>query len=296
MSRRGGRAIREPVMLREGELQVALAPDLGGAVLSFTCAGQDVLRPTPGGVTDVLQTACFPLVPYANRIAEGRFRFGGRTATLARNMAGQAHPLHGDGWRGAWAVEASGADFATLMFEPARPEWPWRYRARQAFRLTAQGLTVELEVTNLDDAPGPFGLGFHPYFPNAGEAQLTAETTGVWMPDAQLLPSRHVAGQPLADWRAGAAVRSDRLIDHCHTGWDGVTRIDLGPGRPSLRLTASTDLSWLHIYAPPEEDFFCVEPVSHAPNAVNMADPPAQGVHVLRPDETLRAWMRLDKM
>jgi len=273
---------------------LALAPDLGGSVLSFTCAGRDVLRPTPDGATDVLQTACFPLVPYANRIAEGRFGFGGRMATLARNMAGQAHPLHGDGWRGAWRVEASGVDFATLAFEPTGGEWPWRYLARQTFRLADGGLTVELEVTNLDDIAGPFGVGFHPYFPNAGGARLTAETTGVWMPDEDLIPSRHVAGQPLADWDAGAAVRSDSLIDHCHTGWDGVARIDLGPGRPSLRLTASTDLKWLHIYAPPDGDFFCVEPVSHAPNAFNMDDPAEHGVWTVGPGRTLNAWMRLE--
>jgi len=279
--------------LQAGGLRLTFDPELGGAILSLTHEGVDLLRPAPEGATDVLETACFPLVPYANRIADGRFTFGGRTAALSRNMAGQAHPLHGDGWRGVWNAEAKGADVVTLAFEPEATEWPWRYRARQTFRLRPDGLTIELAVTNLDDAPGPFGLGFHPYFPTSATARLAARTTGVWQSSADLLPSELVAA---ALWADGAAVRTERLVDHCHTGWTGPARIDLGPGRPSLELTASPELGWLHIYAPPEEAFFCVEPVSHAPNALNMADPLAHGIRMLAPGQMLSAWTRLDIM
>lgn len=279
--------------LEAGAMRMAFDPELGGAILSLTHDGRDVLRPTPDGATDVLEAACFPLVPYANRIADGRFEFGGRTAALSRNMAGQAHPLHGDGWRGAWEVEARGGDVTELSFEPAATEWPWRYRARQTFRLAPNALTVELEVANLDAAPGPFGLGLHPYFPHSPTARLTTRTTGLWFVSDDLLPVEHI---PTSPWIAGAALRSARLLDHCHSGWDGAARIDLGPGLPSLDLTAPPELGWLHLYAPPDQEFFCVEPVSHAPNAVNMADPIAQGVRILGPGETLKSWMRFALM
>jgi len=280
-------------VLEAGAMRLAFDAALGGAILSLTHQGRDLLRPAPEGAGDVLETACFPLVPYANRIADGRFAFGGRTAALSRNMAGQAHPLHGDGWRGAWRVEARGGDFAELSFEPAATEWPWRYRARQTFRLAPGALAVELEVTNLDTAPGPFGLGLHPYFPHSPTARLTARTTGLWFASEDLLPVEHILTSP---WIAGAALRSARLLDHCHSGWDGAARIDLGPGLPSLDLTASPAFAWLHLYAPPDQDFFCVEPVSHAPNAVNMTHPLAHGVHILRPGESLKAEMRLALM
>lgn len=279
--------------LQSGGLRLTFDPALGGAIISLTHDGQDLLRPTPESATDVLETACFPLVPYANRIAGGRFSFGGRTAALARNMGGQAHPLHGDGWRGAWRAEAKGADVVTLAFEPGATDWPWRYRARQTFRLSPDGLTMALEVINLDDAPGPFGVGFHPYFPHSATARLTARTTGLWRASAELLPTEHVAAAP---WAIGAMVRGEQLIDHCHTGWTGPARIELGAGRPSLELTASPELGWLHVFAPPDEGFFCVEPVSHAPNALNMPDPATNGVRVLAPGGSLGAWMRFDIM
>jgi len=272
---------------------LAFDPDLGGAILSLTHDGRDILRPTPADAADVLESACFPLVPYANRIAGGRFTFGGRTAELSRNMAGQAHPLHGDGWRGRWSVEGRAPDAASLSFEPAATEWPWRYRAAQAFRLGADGVTVELSVTNLDNDAGPFGLGLHPYFPDSTTARLTTRTTGLWFASDDLLPVEHI---PTSPWIAGAHVRSTRLLDHAHTGWSGEAGIDLGPGLPSLSLTASPVFGCLHLFAPPDQDFFCVEPVSHAPNALNMADPRAHGVQVLRPGETLFGWMRLRLM
>jgi aldose 1-epimerase len=277
--------------LRHGDLRATLDPALGGAVLSLRLGDADLLRPTPAGAADVLETACFPLVPFANRIAEGRFAWGGRTAALPVNLAGSRHPLHGDGWLGPWTVEAADAAAVTLEFTPHGSAWPWRYRAAQSVRLDDRGLNLALSVTNLDDGPGPFGLGFHPYFPEAAKARLTAATAGVWEATDDLLPLREATGSP---WGEGRAVRSDTLTDHCHTGWSGEARIDFGAGRPSLRLTASRALRWLHVYAPPGEAFFCVEPVSHAPNALNMADPAAHGVWALGPGETAVAWMRLE--
>jgi aldose 1-epimerase len=279
--------------LQAGQLRLTYDAALGGAILSLTRGEEDLLRPTPDDATDVLQTASFQLVPYSNRIANGHFSFNGRAAALSRNMAGQVHPLHGEGWRNGWRVESRDERAATLVFEPTHTEWPWRYSARETFLLTERSLTIELSVTNLDDEPGPFGLGFHPFFPHSSSARLAAETTGVWAVTPDLIPIQELAVSP---WRGGSAVRSDELIDHCYTGWDRDARIDLGPSRTSLRLTASPELGWLHVYAPPDQDIFCVEPVSHAPNALNMADPTANGMHILSTAETLSVWMRLDLM
>lgn len=276
--------------LRHGDLHATLAPGLGGALLSLRHGDVDLLRPTPAGANDALQTACFPLVPFANRIAEGRFAWGGRTAELPANMVGQAHPLHGEGWRGCWVVDARDEASAMLEFFPETSAWPWRYRAAQSVHLSEQGMNLTLSVTNLDDAPGPFGLGFHPYFPESATARMTTAVTGLWEASDDLLPIREITAPA---W-TGRPVRSDVLLDHCHTGWSREAAIDLGPGKPTLRLTASKSLRWLHVYAPPGESFFCIEPVSHAPNALNIEDPHDHGVWSLGPGQTAVAWMRLD--
>jgi aldose 1-epimerase len=277
-------------------MRLALAPDVGGSILSLTYDGANLLRPSVESAADALDTGCFPLVPYANRVPHGRVDFRGVQASLRRNAPGQLHPLHGDGWRGAWAIEAAEAAHAVLTFSPDATDWPWPYRARQTFRLDPQGLKVELSVTNVGDRPAPVGLGFHPYFPNAGQARLTAQTDGVWMIDAEILPVSWASGHPVADWRSGAPLRTESLIDHCFTGWDAEARIDLAPGGPAVRMTASPECRFLHVYSPPDQDLFCVEPVSHRPDALHASDPESEGIRTLAPGESFAIWMRLEAL
>ena len=51
---------------------VALDPARGGRIVSATYGGLDVLRPEPAsGAASALDSACFPLVPFSNRIRNG---------------------------------------------------------------------------------------------------------------------------------------------------------------------------------------------------------------------------------
>lgn len=281
------------VELALGALRAAVDPDLGGALLNWRIGDTDLLRPAPRTPRRVDEAACFALVPYANRIADGRFELAGRAARLPATWPGETHALHGDGWSSRWTVESIGPAQVEMVLKAADSRWPWRYAARQAVRLEPGALVLTIAVTNVDATPGAFGVGLHPYFPAAGSARLTTEVEGVWLTDAARLPVRWTSGSLFADWTRGAAVRGDTEIDNCHTGWSRMARLDLGPERPALALTASEALAFLHVYASPDRDTFCVEPVSHAPNAFNMPDPQSQGVRILAPGETLAAEMRL---
>lgn len=49
------------------------------------------------------------------------------------------------------------------------------------------------------------------------------------------------------------------------------------------------------IYTPQAHDFFCVEPVSHIPDAVNRREPPEMtGLTALPPGETMRLECRFE--
>jgi aldose 1-epimerase len=63
--------------LVEGTARVALLHDVGGAIAAFTWRGRDVLRPMPAeaiAAGNVRLAACYPLVPYSNRIRDARAR------------------------------------------------------------------------------------------------------------------------------------------------------------------------------------------------------------------------------
>jgi aldose 1-epimerase len=283
-----------PLLSRNG-LVLELAPEVGGAVRRFTWQGLDLLRPMPEGSRDPLQAACFPLLPFANRIAQGAFSFEGRQVRLGPTLAGDPHALHGQGWLASWRVEAAETQQAVMAYEHAAGEsgWPWPYAARQSFVLADNGLHIELEVTNTGAEAMPVGLGFHPYITAPAGACATTEVGGVWLTDTTLLPTELAGGDTLADWEVGVFFPRHKLIDHCHSDWGGALTLT-APNRPTLTLDASSDLRWLHIYAPAGAGFFCAEPVSHMPDAVNRTEPAfLTGLERLEPGRRRSAWISL---
>src|SRR5215210_5806467 len=79
--------------------------------------------------------ACFPLVPFANRIAGSRFSFAGREHRLAANRPPDPMAIHGFGFQSPWAAEVTDEAAIQLTHEHRAPSSPFRYRAEQAFRL-----------------------------------------------------------------------------------------------------------------------------------------------------------------
>ncbi|WP_297513903.1 aldose 1-epimerase [uncultured Caulobacter sp.] len=277
------------IAIEKGQARLTFAPEVGGAVASFTVGGRNVLRPMAAGARDALEAACFPLVPFCNRIPQGRFAFEGREVVLPPNLGDHPHPLHGQGWRAAWTVETAADGEALLSYAHAPDAWPWAYRAEQRFTLSETGLRAELTVTNTGEAAMPAGLGFHPYFPAAPGETLTAANDGVWLIDAEVLPTIHHAGVWGPDWAAGAPVAGHDLIDHCYTGWDQRATLT-APGRPDTVVTASADCRWLHVYVPPGQGFLCVEPCASRPDPFGAGE---TGMVVLKPGQRRSIWMEI---
>ena len=133
------------IVLAAGEAIVEIVPDVGGAIASFRLRGRDILRPTPPdarAARDVRRHACYPLVPYSNRIADATLRDGGRDHALARNFGDSPHAIHGVGWQRTWTTVAATATSAQIALDhdatgDEASAWPWSFRATQTFALRA---------------------------------------------------------------------------------------------------------------------------------------------------------------
>jgi aldose 1-epimerase len=254
------------MLLRNADTRLMLDAAHGGAIREFSWRGIAILRPTVAEAdTDPMLMACFALVPYANRIAGGRFTFEDHVVRLPRNWDRDPHPLHGQGWRAAWSVESVSASQATLAFAGGGDDWPWRYRAVQEFELLPDALVIRLSVENLSGSLMPALLGLHPFFPDAPLATVEARTRTVWLPDAQTLPVQEVMTP--AEWSFDRPRSIARVaLDHCFDHWDG-TAVVRWPDR-ILRLSA-TGTRALHVYTPVNAAFFCLEPQTAAAGALN---------------------------
>jgi aldose 1-epimerase len=271
--------------LRAGALRLALRPDLGGAIAGLWFDTLPVMRSTePGALERARLSACYPLVPYSNRLGHRRFTWKGRTYETRANAEGEPHSLHGVGWQRAWQVSEAAADRAVLeLTHPSDADWPFAFHAQQTFELTPDALKVSMTVTNIDARIAPMGLGWHPYFPKRERSRIHLEVASRWDSDASKLPVRSVS-QTGVD--ADVAVLD---FDNCFDGWRGDARVR--DERLSLRLSSSLDRAV--IYTPRDKPYFCVEPVSHVSNAIHMAEPAAHGLVTLQPTQSMSAWMRL---
>lgn len=257
------------LVLQEEAMRLTISARQGGAIRELKWRGEDILRPAPADATDdPFQMACFPMVPFVNRIARGQFNFNGHTVRLRPNWSEDPHPLHGQGWRADWTVAAASAAAATLRFEGGGDEWPWRYQCEQRFELAHGALRIELSIQNMSGTPMPAMLGLHPYFPDAARAELRARLPRVWRTDGDALPLEETPTPP--EWRfdPARAVRTVSL-DHCLSGWDGLAALSWPDRVVTVRAKCCNHL---HLYAPAGRDFFCVEPQSAAPGALGRGE------------------------
>ena len=86
--------------LHAGALRLALRPDLGGCIAGLWHRDTPILRSTePAALTASRPSACYPLLPYSNRLAYRKFRWKGRDHTTQPNFDDSPHSVHGMGWQ-----------------------------------------------------------------------------------------------------------------------------------------------------------------------------------------------------
>lgn len=283
--------------LASGSLRLSLSSSIGGAISAFEWTGdggpRPILRKCHTPLEKVLDAACFPLVPYVNRIRGGIFSFRGREVTLEPNMAGDPSPLHGQGWLNPWTVMRRDETQAVLGYHHRAGEWPWEYEAQQQFTLDHAGLSLRLTCRNLSDDPMPCGLGQHPYFPCDNETRIDLHVECAWTIDDKVLPVEKVPAEGRYDLRNRLVCGQD--LDNGFGGWGGEARMSDRGWPYELRLT-SPQATFFQLYSPPQGGIFVAEPVTHANATLNAPESEWTdlGMRVLTEGEQMSLDMRLD--
>lgn len=281
------------VILTHGDMHLTLDPCAGGSVQSLKRGDLEILRAGPmrtGPAFDAVEYAAFPMVPFVGRIHRGAFSAGAQTIQLHENFPPEPHAIHGHGWQAPWQVENHSETQASLIYAHTADAWPWAYTARQVFQLADDQLSVTLSVTNDSDTVMPAGFGWHPYFPRDG-ATLAVPTTHQWFPDEDTGDNRPKPITASEDLTMAQRV-SDLNLDTTYSVADAPIEMQW----PTHRVTLTAERMFGHatIYVPQGQDFFCAEPVSHAPNAVNSPLPDlVTGAQTLNPGQTVSGTIML---
>ena len=141
----------------------AVVTQVGATLRRCTVGGVDVIdgfdadQRASGGRGQVLP-------PWPNRLAAGRYSFGGYDCQVPLNEPGRGNSIHGLVRWLEWTpvVHTSSAVPLRCTLHP-QPGYEWELDLEVTHRLGVEGLTVSTVVVNRALQEAPFGIGFHPY-------------------------------------------------------------------------------------------------------------------------------------
>lgn len=256
------------------------------------CTTQDDTSGTP------LDASNFHMLPYSNRIRDGKFIHGGQVQQLADT---ENHAIHGALRSRPWRVIEQSANSVTAEYDTRQDgavNWPWPMRACITYTLNNQELTSKMHLTNHGETSMPAGMGWHPYFCRtiAGAApELTIAVSGMYPDtDGDCLPTgAAIALSKELDFSTARKLDPAQRIDHCLAGFASPATLAWPDAGIELQMIASDNCTHLVLFNP-DQPYFAVEPVTNANDAFNLnANGIDAGVRMLNPEDTLTAEMQL---
>jgi aldose 1-epimerase len=309
-----GDSAREPAPARSGcaltpsgeQFEISLGDqrativEVGGGIREYAVGERAVLDPyARTSMCDGAHGAV--LVPWPNRLADGRYSFDGVAHQLALSEPGTHTAIHGLlRWRPWRALEHEPERILMGIRLHPSSGYPFMLDIRVEYALSSDGLLVTTGALNLGERACPYGCGQHPYL-SAGRdtidaclLELPARTR--ILADARGLPCARapVAGSE-SDFREARAVGALRLDE----GFTDLERDERGratsrlgaPDGSRAELWVDEAYPFLQLYSgdglAPERRRrgLAVEPMSCAANAFQSGE----GLVRLEPGESVTA-------
>jgi aldose 1-epimerase len=277
----------------------AVVVEVGGGLRLYHVGDREILDGyaeedlCPGGAGQVL-------VPWPNRLRDGRYTFQGTTYQLPLTEPPTHSALHGLVRFVRWHLVEQHPDRVTIGFDlPAQPGYPWTIRLTTTYAVGDGGLTVIHEAQNLDETPAPFGIGVHPYFMPPGgsvdEVLLSIPARTRLLTDSRALP---IGAAKVADseWdymaarRLGGA-RLDLAFGDVVTDEFGRSTVTMSSAQgETVRIWADGSFRWWQMYTADTQDgdrrrrSIAAEPMTCPPDALRSG----RDLIVLEPGQTWR--------
>lgn len=219
----------------------------GGRVVQVWFDGTPLLVEHSDDVHPLFGWGSYPMVPWAGRLAAGRFQFRRDVVEMPINFG--PHAMHGLGLLNPWEVIAVGTSSLVSRLDLTSVGWPFRAWCEQRISLGPSTLHMELSVHS-EEREFPAQVGWHPWF--LPPESLDVEFSEMYVRDATGLTTTTTRMPPEPPW------------DDCFAGaiMDPIIVVN----GVSVKLSSSCKF-WVVYTQDPRG--VCVEPQSGIPNAFN---------------------------
>ena len=235
------------------------------------------------------------LMPWPNRLRDGRFDFAGTTHQLSITEVPRGNASHGLVRWALWELVELEDDYVTVGYRlHPQPGWDWHLDLRTTYLLDNTGLVVTVAARNVGSELAPFGYGAHPYLA-IGDTALSdvrlrvPASSWVEVDDRHLPAALHAVDGTAYDFREERAVAGTDL-DTAYTDIvrddDGMWRVTVASADRSATLWADAAFPWLQVFTAVARDHkgvpgIAVEPMTCPADAFNSHD----SLIVLAPEE-----------
>lgn len=273
--------VGEILSLRGHHWLACISPTAGGRLLRLDWLGGKVPLPILVSFPDLTnfdpyrwpKAGGFAMLPFSNRLDNGRFRWRDREVKLP-TMPGASHALHGVAHRKVWQLKASTRESVQLSYRHRQGDegWPWSFEATLDFRLSDANFEVRLSFVNTATETAPVGLGWHPYHVRPHGVglerrllQLKARAAFDTSPEAATLDGTGSTERPIRSIRLDAPGLGPQTTTF--EDWQGHALVSLDNETDVCIECAGAAHLLLHV--PTDSSLTCIEPISLLPGALN---------------------------
>lgn len=255
--------------------------EVGASLRAFAVGGVDLVPRYADGRSAPAASGIV-LVPWPNRVRDGRWTQRGESYQLAVTEPAHGNASHGLLRFAAYRAVAEASDAVTLAADVfPQTGYPFHLATTVTYAIEGASLTVTHSVRNVGAAEAPVALGTHPYF-CIGDVptrdltlQLAAGTR--FTVDERLLPTGEVPVDAATDLRS-PRVLGDLDLD---TAFGAIARDDDGriwarlaaPDGRTVTVWADEGFSYLQVFTtdryPGRELAVAIEPMTAPADAFN---------------------------
>lgn len=258
-------------------------PACGGTVGQISLPEDLLYTPESASGCETEWFAGRVLLPFADRIAGGRYRWGETEYALPLNDPEHGDAIHGFLYRRRMQVGEHTANRLVLHNELEGEEgYPWPLSVTVSYRIDPGVFWMSVETRNRGVSSAPLTVGWHPYFDVDHQATLQVRASRYIEADEslRLTGRRPSVSGTVFDFREPRVIGGEPLdvaVELDDTDDDPVVIAD---SRRVVSITPAGVFRRIQLFTPPGSRGIAVEPVSAPGEAFN---DPELGVIELKP-------------